>query len=148
MQALIYGPKIFEAKLVDGVLNFFKKCVVNNISLYIVSHKTNFAAMDETGINLRAAAFSWMNKNGILNFIKKENIFFETTRIQKIKRIKDLGCEVFIDDLEEIFIEKSFPQNIQKILYSPSPPKNNTMMKLAQSWSEIENMVFYERFYL
>ena len=67
-----------------------------------------------TKTNLRTAALEWMQKNNLV--ISKDNIFFESTRQDKIKRIKELECTHFVDDLEETFEESSFPKKVKKIL--------------------------------
>ena len=40
IQALIYGPRITEANLMEGVNDFLKACKDNGIKVYIISHKT------------------------------------------------------------------------------------------------------------
>jgi len=43
-----------------------------------------------------------------------------------------LNCDIFIDDLEEIFNEKSFPMNIRKILFTPNEiKKTNTKNRIC-----------------
>jgi hypothetical protein len=122
VQGLIYGPRMAQAQLMAGATEFIRECRARKWLLYIVSHKTEFAGYDESRTNLRHAAVAWMTSQkffepGGLGFSRDE-VFFESTRDAKIARIKSLGCTHFIDDLEEVFLEPSFPVNVHKCLFS------------------------------
>lgn len=123
LQATIYGPRMTEARPAAGVLSFFQSCRESVVSVFVVSHKTEFAGYDETGTNLRTAALSWMKEHRLLGDdggLSLDRVHFETTRQDKIGRIGNLGCTHFIDDLEETFLEDSFPAGIYKLLYAPN----------------------------
>ncbi|MFH1148474.1 MAG: hypothetical protein V1736_12315 [Pseudomonadota bacterium] len=143
IQAAIYGPKMNGARLIDGVSEFFNFCKARGFLTYIISHKTQFAGYDETGSNLRTAALGWMRKkhffeNDGLGLVE-DQVFFESCRAAKIRRVEVLGCTYFIDDLEETFLENFFPAACRKILYAP----HETMVPgcevtVAASWKEIQ----------
>ena len=59
--------------------------------------------------------------SGGLGF-SEDQVFFEGTRDAKIERIRTLGCTHFIDDLEEVFLEASFPPDVEKFLFDSWPP--------------------------
>jgi hypothetical protein len=147
VQAHVYGKAMAEAMLIDGVAEFLRTCRRANVPVYIVSHKTKFAAQDTDKIDLREAALEWMTQKGFFEAkglgFSRDQIFFESTRREKVGRIKKLGCTHFIDDLEETFEEKMFPKDIQKILYAPqtngSLPKDITVMS---NWREIHEYFF------
>ena len=144
LQAFVYGEKMNEAKLIEGVKDFFKLCKKIGTQVYIVSHKTNFAAADEKGINLRELALEWMNAQGFFDDeslgLSPQDVYFEMTRKEKIERIKELGCTHFIDDLEEIFLEKSFPVHTVKILYSSQQDIScYEDMIVMRNWKEIHD---------
>lgn len=149
LQAAVYGPEIRGAKLIHGVQTFFKNCKQCNIKAYIVSHKTVYANIDETGTNLRDAALGWMRENKFFDLdglgLSQKDVYFETTRNEKNMRIGKLGCTHFIDDLEETFLEESFPQNVQKILYAPH---GNYIplpgVNVFKTWDEINTYFFAE----
>src|ERR1700693_290067 len=44
LQAVVYGRRMAEARLIDGVLAFAAECRRRDIGLRIVSHKTRYAA--------------------------------------------------------------------------------------------------------
>jgi len=123
LQAVVYGSRMEEARLIDGVQVFFQLCKQYEIRVHIISHKTEFARFDETGANLRVVAMAWMKKNRFFETdglgLLQESVYFEPSRQEKIERIKYLRCTHFIDDLEEIFFENSFPASVEKILYTP-----------------------------
>jgi hypothetical protein len=147
LQALAYGPRIGEARLIDGVWTFFKLCKQNGVKVYIVSHKTEFANYDETHTNLRTAALDWMAAN---KFFKKEGlglstevVFFGAIRQEKIELVRMLGCTHFIDDLEETFLEETFPANVEKILFAPyRQPETLPGVKVLRAWQEINDYFF------
>ena len=147
VQAVVYGPRMNEAKLIEGVKAFFESCKLNKIRVFIVSHKTEYAKMDKTGTNLREASLTWMKGRGFFERcgfgLSIEDVFFESTRIEKIKRIKEIRCTHFIDDLEETFMEDTFPTDIEKILYVPHMKQSIVEgVKRTASWKEIKDYVF------
>jgi hypothetical protein len=146
-QALLYGSRIGEATLIAGVPEFFQLCRERGVKVYIVSHKTEFSRYDTSGTNLRSAALQWMTANGFFEpnrlGLTRDHVFFAGTRQEKIDRIASLGCTDFIDDLEETFLEGSFPPGTTRILYepgreSPAPPGVVWM----NSWQEIGEYFF------
>jgi hypothetical protein len=146
-QALLYGSRIGEAKLIEGVQGFFELARRQGLQIYVISHKTEFSPYDPSGLNLRQAALDWMAANGFfgnngLN-LKYEDIFFADTRQQKLQYISRLQCTHFIDDLEETLLEDAFPSGTVRILYEPArrsaPPVGVELMK---SWRDISHYFF------
>ena len=147
VQSLVYGPKIDRATLIDGVQMFFIRCRQGGISVRIISHKTEFAAGDEGKTNLRAAALTWMERRGFFREeglgLSAQDVFFESTRDEKIERIRQLGCTHFIDDLEETFLEPSFPPHVEKLLYAPwGPARTPSGVRRFSSWQAIHDYFF------
>ena len=147
-QAIMYGSRMGEANLISHVGGFFRLCRMKNVSVYIISHKGEYAAQDTKGINLRTAALKWMYDNHFFSKdglgLDQESIFFCNTRQEKIKKIKQLGCNYFIDDLEETFLEEGFPPTVQGILYSPAVDHSRAIenLTIAKDWKEITQYVF------
>jgi len=151
VQALVYGPRIADARPADGAQAFLKACARNKVKVYVVSHKTEFASYDETGTNLRCAAISWREQNRIFDGPSSRrcpaNLYFESTRQEKLDRIAQLGCTHFIDDLEETFLDKSFPVGVEKILYAPFASNQTAPdVKLAGNWQQITEYLFHATF--
>jgi len=149
-QAQLYGPRIGEARLIEGVPEFLALCRERSVKVYIVSHKTAFSQYDNTNTNLRTAALQWMTANGFFEpnrlGLAVSDVFFAGTRQEKIDRIAALGCTDFVDDLEETFLEESFPRDTTRILYEPgrdSPPPNGVVW--MNNWQEISEYFFGTR---
>ncbi len=147
LQAEIYGPRMPEAQLIPGVDALFQTCKQKCIDVFIVSHKTEHANYDLTYTNLRTAALQWLDSQGFFDpnvlGMSRERVFFESAREKKINRIKHLGCTVFIDDLEETYLEPSFPSEVQKILFDPHLRyKQRTGIRICSSWAEIYDFLF------
>lgn len=147
LQAGIYGSRMEEATLIDGVMEFFNLCKNKKIKVFIVSHKTEFSNLGKSKINFRVAALDWMKKKGFFKFyglgLAPNDIYFESTRHEKIYRIKQLKCTHFIDDLEETLLEDSFPTDIEKILYSSHKKYSSvTGIRVFSTWEEISNYFF------
>ncbi len=146
IQAHVYGRAMDEAVLIDGVGEFLSRCRSAGVPVYIVSHKTQFAGHGTDKVDLRQAALDWMNAQGFfdpagLGFSNTE-VFFEPTRRDKVRRIKELNCTHFIDDLEETFLEKSFPAHTAKVLYSSQRVVCPEDMTVIRNWKEIYDYFF------
>ncbi|MDA8992608.1 hypothetical protein N9F75_02115 [Candidatus Pelagibacter ubique] len=143
LQGEIYGNAIMDAEIYDGVKNTFQYILQNNIKIKIVSHKTQYPYMGRK-VDLRLSALKWIEKN-ILNQISntnfsKSDIFFENTINDKIKKIQELCCDIYVDDLPEIL--NLLPNKIQKILFSPiSNNYKNYNYKVMQSWTEFKKII-------
>lgn len=148
VQEIVYGERIMEAKVFPGVKEFFEKCKKNAIPVYIISHKTEYSNLiqnrkripappraDRTDMtNLRNRAKEFL----ITHHIPIENLYFESTRAEKIHRIITVGCSLFIDDLIETFLEPAFPQTVKKILFDPQGEGvMGEDVIVCRSWREI-----------
>jgi hypothetical protein len=147
VQGVVYGPRMNEAKASDGAKAFLTRCADANVSVYVVSHKTSFANYDETGTDLRAAALSWVERQGWFGDsgprLPRNRVYFESSRKEKVERIEQLGCSHFIDDLEETFLEEGFPEGVQKILYAPYPTDAIIPgVATVSSWDEAAELTF------
>jgi len=141
-QAQFYGPRMSEAKLAEGVAQFFQLSRQHHLRLYIISHKKEFSDYDPSVTNLRKTAKEWMSANGFFDpdgfGLTPDDVYFDDTRRGKIDRIRTLGCTHFIDDLEEVFLEESFPSNVVRILYEPGrSSKVPADITLMTSWQDI-----------
>jgi hypothetical protein len=148
LQAIVYGPSMNQATLFEGASDFLKSCAKNQVRTVIVSHKTRTARLDDKEVNLREAALDWLKQSGFFSElgIQNNDVFFESTRVEKITRIRDLECTHFIDDLTDVFAEESFPKEIQKFLFSPHAPhgSSSTLENVhpCRSWAELHSLFF------
>jgi hypothetical protein len=142
LQTHCYGAGIGEAAAMEGVERFFASCKRRGVPLWIVSHKTQYANFGEP-VDLRSAALRWLEGKGFIGSaefgIVRERVLFGETRQEKIAHIKNAGITHFIDDLEETFLENSFPPHVARLLYAPGEPRSVCERWHAfPSWSEIE----------
>ncbi|EMJ92110.1 phosphotransferase [Leptospira alstonii] len=150
IQGKVYGKFMNRATLFPGVAEFLWKCKFNGTEVFIVSHKTSYGHFDEEKINLRTAALDWMAEKRFFDseefHIPSENVFFAETRAEKVKKINELELSFFIDDLIEVFEEKNFSSNTQKILFGNSGFTDHTIERLIsfKSWKKISDFIFPE----
>lgn len=142
LQGEVYGSRVLEANLYEGILEIFKYLSSNNHKIYIVSHKTKFPYLGKK-IDLHKSALKFIMENNILNKkdirLTKDDIFFETSIKDKIERIESLKCDIFIDDLECIL--NLLPDNIIKILFLPNSSGKKVNYNAIKRWNELKNFI-------
>jgi hypothetical protein len=87
----------------------------------IVSHKTRHPFLGPQ-YDLHAAARGWVEQHLLENgndLIPASQVFFELTKEEKLARIADFDCDVFLDDLPEILQATGFPNATRRILFDP-----------------------------
>lgn len=125
LQAHVYGVAIAEAPVFEGFDAFVAVARAYQARLYIVSHKTRFAAASPDGPDLREAARAWLSARGI----SVDGVYFEATRKEKLARIAALDLTHFIDDLSEVLSDPEFPPRTRPI-------------RFADSWEAVRRDVF------
>lgn len=117
LQGLVYGPEIGRAHPFPGVRRFVESATGLGWDVYVVSHKTPVPVLGEPW-DLHAAARNWLSEQGFFELgLSHDRLFFEPTRLAKIERLAGLNCEIFVDDLPEVFLEPSFPPEVQQWLH-------------------------------
>ena len=115
LQGYVYGKGIVRARMFEGADGFLRRASAEGRPVAVVSHKTEYGHYDQARVNLRESAREWMQERGFFAAngygIPAENVFFEGTRVEKLKRIASLGCNYFIDDLEEVLDDPDFPRH-------------------------------------
>ncbi len=147
LQVIVYGPRIQAATLFDGADDFLRRCARSRIPLKIVSHKTHFALLDGRRVDLRQSALEMLEAKGLFSKLglSRDDVFFESTRAEKIQRIGDLRCTHFIDDLAQVFTRDDFPRETRKLLFSPhgAPLTGSGAPPLTfASWRELDRFFF------
>ena len=119
IQAEVYGRSIEKGIISNDLVSVMNKLHNEGHKIFIVSHKTIYPFSGQK-YNLREAALKWLMKQIIYGKnkpINRENIYFESTKEEKIKRIEQLNIEIYIDDLLEIVTMLN--PNIVGLLYDP-----------------------------
>jgi hypothetical protein len=145
LQGQVYGKGIADAKMVAGVETFLRRCRAEGCGVVIVSHKTEYGHFDLDRVNLRTAALDWMVGQGLFDGdhgIALQDVHFESTRAEKLKRIATLTLTHFIDDLEEVLIDADFPPNVKRILFAHRAQASGAPYSCCSTWRDIEQQVF------
>jgi hypothetical protein len=111
----------------------------------IVSHKTPVAMLDGRPMDLRQAAREWLQANGFFTTfgLSPGDVFFESTRLEKIERIHSLRCTHFIDDLAEVFAESAFPRGTRPLLFAPHGPASpGPGVRAFTNWRALDRFFF------
>jgi len=142
LQGQVYGKFMHQAEMMPGFAEFMLKCSLRGYTLFIVSHKTEYGHFDDEKISLRGAAMQWMESKRFFDprffGMVREQVFFAETREEKVARIAELGVDCFIDDLPEVFAEKTFPESVEKVLFGNySPDKVMTSVVPLCTWAAI-----------
>jgi hypothetical protein len=145
LQGQVYGKGIAGAKMVAGVEAFLRRCRAEGCAVVVVSHKTEYGHYDRDRVNLRRAALDWMAAQGLFEAdhgIALQNVYFESTRAEKLGRIAALSLTHFVDDLEEVLIDPGFPPNVQRILFADEGRPPAASYICCSSWPDIEKKIF------
>ena len=145
MQAEAYGARMAEAEMMPGFLGFVGSARQFGLPLVVVSHKSVFSNA-VPGPNLRCAALGWMRANRFFDpsglAFSEDDIYFECSQSEKLERINKIGCTHFIDDLPQIFADKSFPDKVLRILLSNGGEGDDTVDAVFSDWFGIRSFIF------
>jgi len=146
MQGYVYGGRMEEAEAYPSVFKVMRNLKSAGHSLAIVSHKTKHPYLGQK-YDLHEAARKWIDRylceEGI-PLIANENIFFEVTKEEKLAKIKQYGCDVFIDDLPEILLAPNFPEKTKRFLFDPEQHHKEADLpniEIVSSWKTFESCV-------
>jgi len=145
LQGQVYGKGIGGATMVAGVEAFLRRCRAEGCEVAVVSHKTEYGHFDPDRVNLRQAALGWMTGQGLLDGdhgLALADVYFESTRAEKLKRIAALSLTHFIDDLEEVLTDPDFPPNVERILFADGALPGSSSYTRCSTWRDVERQVF------
>jgi hypothetical protein len=149
LQGYVYGARMQETLPFPGVLDFFAQCKDLGVTVYIISHKTQYP-FQGTAYDLHQAAHKWLESYGFYDpariGLSPAQVYFELTKPEKLIRIARSGCDYFIDDLPEFLSEPGFPAGVDRILFDPNDnyPMGHHFHR-ATSWAEIEGILMSRR---
>jgi hypothetical protein len=144
LQGFVYGPGLAHAECFSGVWDFFRVCAAHDAQVKIVSHKTRRAV--SLDYDLHASAMTWLRHQFAIHRIPFDldaTVHMEETRAAKLARIAALGCDWFIDDLPELFLEPGFPAGVKRLLFDTTGTAHlPERTERAASWPEITAKIF------
>ncbi|SRR5258708_6393827 len=147
LQGYVYGKGIQNATLFPGLPDFLRRARSHGDTVLIVSHKTEHGHFDPDRVNIRHAAMRWMEAQGFFTnqgfSMMPNHIHFASSRSEKLSRIAELKCDIFIDDLEEVLVDPDFPRFVRRILFSEHAEiADDLPYNVCRDWPSIEEIVF------
>jgi len=140
-QGWLYTEGLRFAQPGLGSIDLCKYLIQEGYQLFIVSHKTSHTPYFCGSIPLHDIANNWIKKSAIANYFKEtEQIYYEPTRELKVKRIRELALNYFVDDLEEVFNESGFPIKTKSFLIYKSSSQNSKI-KCVSDFSDIKEIL-------
>jgi hypothetical protein len=141
MQGYVYGARMDEAEAYPGAVEFLRWAAGQGVAVSIISHKTRHPYIGPK-YDLHVAARGWVDRHlrddAGRALVQAQNVHFELTKEEKLRRILTAGCDHYIDDLPEILLAEGFPKSTQCILFDPEshhgPAPRITCMR---SWADV-----------
>ena len=121
LQGIAYAVGMQEAEPFAGALEFVREAVGRGIPLKIISHRTRFPIVGDRA-DLHASAREWLRAKGFIDrdALSESDVYFEVSKEDKLRRIGEQGCRVFLDDLPEILDAELFPSTCEGWLFAPN----------------------------
>lgn len=117
-QARLYTDGLAFAQPAAGLHDFLKLCATLDVRVFIVSHKTSQTPVQFGAKDLRAPALEWLLEHDIApGFVREEDVYFCSTREEKVQTIATVGCDAFVDDLIEVLDHPDLPKEIMRFHY-------------------------------
>lgn len=142
MQGTVYGARMDEATAYPGAIEFMIWAAEAGHDLAIISHKTRHPFLGPQ-YDLHTAARTWVEHHLCIDgrpLIPDGQVYFEITKDEKLVRIQQFGCDLFVDDLPEILLAPKFPDGTQRVLFDPEANHSNETVPtgiLVRSWKEL-----------
>ncbi len=144
LQGYVYGPRMGEAQPFPGVIEFLTACVRSGVAVRIISHKTRHPFLGPA-YDLHQAARDWLVAHRFFEAdgvnLADEHVRFELTKQDKLRRIGELGCTHFIDDLPELLAEPAFPASVERILFDPAGTETGHPFRRVESWPALASIL-------
>ena len=139
-QGELYGPGMHHAQPFEGAIETMLQLVAAGHELAIVSHRSRRPYAGKPH-DLHAAAQGWVAERLQITGLfaaDSGSVHFLETRQEKLARIAELRCQVFLDDLPEVLGDPGFPASTAGILFDPSSgsatPEGH---RRISAWSEL-----------
>ena len=144
MQGYGYGHEILKAKAFDGAIDVIRALHLAGHELFIISHKTQFPFRGER-YDLHASARQWIKKYLVhkdgSEIFDENHAFFNPTKAQKVRRIGQCDCQIFLDDLPEILGDDAFPQKTLGILFDPQQYHGVQPFHTISQWGSLYDII-------
>ena len=146
-QGELYGPGMLHAKPYEGAINAIKELKANGHQVFIVSHRSRFPYAGRR-YDLHFYARKWIAANLAPHNLFRDldgsrdcsdSSYFLESKHEKLTMIKELDCNVFVDDLVDVLKHSDFPDKTLSILFDPSHEncEDKGIDITAHSWKDI-----------
>lgn len=142
-QGALYGPGMRYAEPFEGAIETMNQLKTCTHEMAIVSHRS-LNPYAGPSYNLHQAAREWiagrLQNHGLFT---DGRIYFLETREAKIATIRQLGCNVFLDDLPEVLNTPSFPADTLGVLFDPVSDETHggTNRTTISRWHQLLNLL-------
>jgi phosphoserine phosphatase len=144
LQGHVYGTRMDEAEAFPGAIELLCDVRERGHEIFIVSHRTRHPALGPA-YDLHQAAREWIARHLRRDdqpVVDPAHVYLETTRQEKIGRIRELACELFVDDLPEVLLAEEFPPSTRRILFDPDGGHPATHgLERVRTWSELARLI-------
>jgi len=143
-QGLLYGPGMRYAKPFDGAVSTMQQLASDGYELAIISHRSRYPYAGPE-YDLHDAAHNWiisqLHPNKIFD-VPSQPVFFLETLEEKLKRVSDLSCDIFVDDLFTVLDSTDFPKSTLGILFDPANSvSHNQKVNRISSWPSLLTLI-------
>lgn len=143
LQGIVYGKQLHKAKLYDNALLCVQWLLAQGVNVQIISHKTRYPYLGEK-VDLHQSALSFLHEQQLIgdapNQVPLSHVHFLEEKQTKVAQIAKAQCDVFIDDLLEIFALDGFPNRCKALWFAPSLFDENTGQINQQSSSVVQQL--------
>lgn len=128
-QGELYGPGMRYAQVYEGAIDTMLQLSALGHDLFIVSHRSKKPYAGPP-YDLHAAARAWLKETVQSQGLFTSNqVFFLESQNEKVQMIKELSCDIFLDDLPEVLEATEFPVTTRGILFAPDGSKEKIFTK-------------------
>ena len=146
-QGTLYGPGMKYGRPFNGLIEALESLKALGFSLSIISHRSRYPY---AGVkhDLHRFAKEWIDEylQGVGLFTGLDScdtVHFLETKNEKMSKVSELSCMVFIDDLPELLLDARFPAKTRKVLFDPddSAELDTSSILRVHTWSQVVDFV-------
>ncbi len=146
LQGEVYGTRMNEAEPFPEALSALQVLRAQRWGVCIVSHRTKTPYAGPSA-DLHAAARDWLDVHQFLDEprtgLSHAAVYLETTKADKLARIRDMHLSWFIDDLPELLLDPEFPRDVRRMLFDPHRhgPSLPSTVAVAHHWRDVASLL-------
>ncbi len=141
-QSWIYGEGLQFAAIQENLTTQLTRLHDQDFSIFVVSHKTEYGPKSFGSVEFVNLALEWLNSSPLGSLLTKNvNLFFEETRELKLKRIRNLQLNFFVDDLIEVLEDALFPRETIGIHFCEESTSSRKETRKIVNFSDLNELV-------